>query len=180
METYLSGSDAHTDDIIRLFEASFSASEGAEEGAVIGHLVTNLLANADGQDLRVFSALQADRIVGSIMLSPLKFMETDRLVFLLSPVAVKTEVQGQGVGQRLLRHGLAALAASGVDIVVTYGDPKFYGRVGFVPVSEAIVPAPLPLSYPEGWLATSLTGQPLTPLSGPSRCVRALDNPDYW
>jgi putative acetyltransferase len=98
----------------------------------------------------------------------------------MAPVAVATERQGQGIGQRLIAHGLDTLRQEGVDIAVTYGDPAFYGRVGFNPVSEADLPAPQPLNQPQGWIAQSLTDAPLTPLRGPARCVAAFDDPALW
>lgn len=67
-----------------------------------------------------------------------------------------------------------------VDISVTYGDPVFYGRVRFKPVSEADLPAPQSLQQPRGWSAQSLTDAPLTPLSGPASCVAAFDDPALW
>ena len=53
-------------------------------------------------------------------------------------------------------------------------------RVGFMPIREADAQAPFALNHPEGWLARSLTKQPLTPLKGPSRCVEALNDPVFW
>ena len=91
-----------------------------------------------------------------------------------------TAHQGKGIGQRLIAHGLDALRQEGVDIAVTYGDPAFYGRVGFKPVSEADLPAPQPLNQPQGWIAQSLTDAPLTPLAGPAACVPAFDDPALW
>jgi putative acetyltransferase len=99
---------------------------------------------------------------------------------MMAPVAVATAHQGKGIGQRLIAHGLDALRQEGVDIAVTYGDPAFYGRVGFKPVTEADLPAPQPLGQPQGWIAQSLTEAPLTPLSGPARCVAAFDDPALW
>jgi predicted N-acetyltransferase YhbS len=99
---------------------------------------------------------------------------------LMAPVAVASEHQGNGIGQRLIAHGLDALRQEGVDIAVTYGDPAFYGRSGFKPVTEAELPAPQPLNQPQGWIAQSLTEAPLTPLRGPARCVAAFDDPALW
>jgi predicted N-acetyltransferase YhbS len=93
---------------------------------------------------------------------------------------VATDHQGKGIGQGLLSHGLAALRRAGVDIVMTYGDPSYYAKVGFMPVSEADAAAPYKLNQPEGWLGQSLTDHPMTPLKGPSRCVAALNDPVYW
>jgi len=79
-----------------------------------------------------------------------------------------------------LTFGLDQLRAAGADIAVTYGNPDYYRRVGFAPVTVEHVPPPLPLTLPHGWLAQSLTGEALSPLPGPSRCAAALDDPAYW
>ena len=74
---------------------------------------------------------------GGIVFSRLRYEQDNRTVFVLAPVAVATDQQGKGIGQRLLIHGLASLRSAGVDIVMTYGDPNYYAKVGFVPISEA-------------------------------------------
>lgn len=168
------------EDIAALFETTFTASEGAEEGRLIGKLAKDMIAQTPDDDLFVFSSLDGDVITGCIMFSRLRFDEDDRTVFVLAPVAVATGHQGQGTGQQLLNHGLDALRSRGVDVAITYGDPNYYGKVGFAPITEEIAKAPLPLSQPEGWLGQSLTNAPLDPLVGPSRCVEAINSPDYW
>ncbi len=40
-----------------------------------------------------------------------------------SPATVATGRQGQGVGRRLIAHGLGARPRDGVDTALTYGDP---------------------------------------------------------
>lgn len=167
-------------DIAALFRAAFESSEGTEEGALIGELARRLMLETSAEDLRVFIALQDGVPVGSIMFSRLGFEGDTRSVFMLAPVAVATERQGRGIGQKLIGHGVDALRKEGVDIAVTYGDPNFYGRVGFAPVCETVVPAPHTLRQPHGWLAQSLTKAPLTPLTGPAHCVEVFDNPDLW
>jgi len=171
---------ARTEAIAGLFAATFSASEGAEEGAVIGALARRLMAETPASDLRVFTAWDGGALVGAILFTRLAYAGDPRTVFLLSPVAVATAQQGRGIGQRLIAHGLDALRQEGADIAVTYGDPAFYGRVGFAPVAETVLPAPQPLGQPQGWLAQSLTGAPLAPLPGPARCVAAFDDPALW
>lgn len=99
---------------------------------------------------------------------------------LRAPVAVATAHQGKGTGQRLIAHGLDTLRREGVDIAVTYGDPAFYGRIGFKPVSDADLPAPRPLNQPQGWIAQSLTDALLASLRGPARCVTAFGDPALW
>ena len=166
--------------LVALFQEVFSASEGAEEGAAIGAFVARLLNETPAQDLRVFTALDGGRPVGCICFSRLDYPEDPRRVMLLSPVAVATAAQGRGVGQALIRHGLEALRAEGVDVAITYGDPAFYGKVGFHPITEAEARPPMPLSQPQGWIGQALTGAELTPLRGPSHCVTALNDPGLW
>jgi predicted N-acetyltransferase YhbS len=166
--------------LVALFEEAFSASDGPEEGAAVGAFVARLLGETPIEDLRVFTALDDGRPVGCICFSRLDYPEDPRRVMLLSPVAVATAAQGRGVGQALIRHGLEALRAEGVDVAITYGDPAFYGKVGFHPITEAEARPPMPLSQPEGWIGQALTGAELAPLRGPSHCVTALNDPGLW
>ena len=168
------------DQVALLFKRTFADSEGAEEGAVIHDLAHALLTTTPEDDLRVFSAEEDGTLTACAIFTRLRFAGDPRAAFLLSPMAVATAHQGQGVGQALIRHALETLRAEGVDVAVTYGDPNFYGRVGFEPVSADTVPPPQPLNMPEGWIAQSLTDAPLTALAGPSVCVPALDRPDVW
>jgi predicted N-acetyltransferase YhbS len=167
-------------EIADLFAATFSASEGAEEGRLIGGLARDLLATTPTEELRVFLALDGGRVTGAIVFTPLVFQGDPRRVMLLAPVAVANDRQGQGIGQALIAHGLDRLHDEGVDVAMTYGDPAFYGRVGFRPVSQEEARPPFPLSQPHGWLAQALDGGPLAPLNGPSRCAGALSDPAFW
>jgi predicted N-acetyltransferase YhbS len=177
---FLTGHKGREAEIIDFFTGTFTASEAEEEGALIGQLVRDLLGGTAEKDLFVFTAEEGGAIIGGIVFSRLTYEQDERTVFVLGPVAVAPDRQGKGIGQRLLTHGLAALRSAGVDIVVTYGDPGYYAKVGFMPISEADAPAPFPLKHPEGWLGQSLTDRVMTPLRGPSRCVGALNDPVFW
>ena len=170
----------HVDEIAGLFAATFAASEGAEEGALIGDLARRLMVDTPAKDLRVFTAWEDGALAGCIFFTRLSFEGDTRTVFMLAPVAVATDRQGKGVGQRLIAHGLEALRHEGVDIVVTYGDPNFYGRVGFKPITVDALPAPFALQHPEGWQGQSLFDAELTPCKGPARCVEAFNDPALW
>ncbi len=167
-------------EIVELFSLTFSASEGSEEGARIGRLVHDLLHSTAGDDLYVFLALNANDLIGAVIFTRFAYDQDPRTVFLLSPLAVATEHQRKGIGQKLVTEGLNALKHTGIDIAVTYGDPNYYGRVGFIQISDIIAQPPFNLSMPEGWLAQSLNGQTLAPLTGPSRCVAALRDATLW
>lgn len=99
---------------------------------------------------------------------------------MLAPVAVSTAHQGRGVGLALIKHGLDELKDRAITLVVTYGDPAFYSKVGFRALSEEVIRAPLPLSVPESWLGQALSGAAIPLLKSRPACVHEFDNPDYW
>ena len=177
---FSTGCRGQEQEVIDLLAATFAASEGAEEGALIGDLARNLLVTTVDADIHVFTARDEPALIGAIIFSRLTYEQDDRIVFLLGPVGVATDRQGEGIGQRLLAHGLAAMQKKGVDFAVTYGDPNYYAKVGFRPISEEFARAPFKLKFPKGWLGQSLTEGKVTPLKGPSRCVEAFHRPDYW
>lgn len=166
-------------EIERLFIKTFSDSEGQAEGERIGRLARDLMSGMPEGDVYCFVAREDGPIVGAIFFSQITF-QAEIKAFILAPVAVHTDRQGKGIGQRLIKFGLDALAKDGVELAITYGDPRFYAKVGFQSVREAVIPAPLPLQRPEGWLAQSLQGEEIQPIKGKSSCVEALNKPEYW
>ena len=176
----ISARDERNNALVELFRQTFTDSEGAEEGDFIADLVAALFKQAGSQDLQIYTARAEAGIVGCILFSRLHFDQDARHTFLLSPVAVATKFQKQGIGQTLLTRGLAAEQRRGVDVVLTYGDPAYYSQVGFAQIDAQIAQPPLPLSYPHGWLGQALSEQELRPLAGPSRCLEPFNNPALW
>ncbi|SIO32335.1 Acetyltransferase (GNAT) domain-containing protein [Rhodovulum sp. ES.010] len=126
--------------VVDLFRATFTASEGAAEGALIGGLVRRQMSDTAPEDIRVFTAWENGALIGGAVFTRLTYAHDPRTVFVLSPMAVATDRQGEGIGQALLRHALADLRMQGVDVAITYGAPAFYGRVGFLPPSDTTAP----------------------------------------
>ncbi len=166
-------------EIERLFIKTFSDSEGQTEGEMIGRLARDFMSGTPEGDLYCFVARENEQIVGSIFFSRITF-ECEIKAFILAPVAVQTDHQGKGIGQRLIKLGLDTLSKDGVELAIAYGDPAFYCKVGFHSVTEALVPAPLTLQHPGGWLAQSLKGDEIEPIKGKSSCVEAINKPEYW
>lgn len=167
-------------ELVQLFAQAFAHSEGEKEGTLIGDLVHQFLTITPKQDLRVFASTQGDKMMGGVIFSKMRFEQSDVNAWLLSPAAVVPSAQGTGVGQSLIRFAHQLLKNEGVQVVVTYGDIRFYSKVGYQPITEEVIPAPLPLSYPEGWIAQPLHGEALVPIQGKSFCVEALNNVVYW
>jgi len=109
---FLTGHKGREAEIIDLFTSTFTASEGAEEGTLIGGLVRNLLDSTDEKNLVVFTAEDDGTIIGGIVFSRLTYEQDERTVLVLAPVAVATDQQGKGLGQRLLTHGRCAAPTS--------------------------------------------------------------------
>jgi len=172
-------SKSKSQDVIELFRSVFSASEGEADGRVIAGFVSDLIATTKTQDLIGCVAEENEVIVGCIFFSRLS-VPSGQQAFILSPVAVSTNVQGIGIGQKLIQYGLDTLRAQNVDLAFTYGDPGYYSKTGFKQINENLVKAPCPLSQPIGWLAQSLDGKKIEPMAGPTQCVAALTNPELW
>lgn len=174
-----SKSELPQNEIITLFSQTFTDSEGEAEGQMLAKLVTELLATTPEQELKIFAVQQQQQLVGCVFFTPLKF-SSGELGMLLSPMAIMTSLQGQGLGQTLISFALQSLKADGVPLVFTYGDPRFYSKVGFEQITEAQYQPPYQLSYPHGWLAQSLTEQSLSAIAGSSSCVAGFNDPSVW
>ena len=165
--------------IQQLFIKTFSDSEGEAEGTLIGNLVDDLINNTDADDFDGFIATEDKQIIGSIFFSRLTFQQVVN-AFLLSPVAIHPEYQGKGIGQRLINFGIEQLKKKSVTLIITYGDPAFYSKVGFIQIDEQTIKPPFVLSQPEGWMAQSLDNDKIIPIRGNTLCVKAFNNPELW
>ena len=54
----------------------------------------------------------------------------------LAPVAVRPEMQSQGIGSQLIREGLQLCKDLGFDYCVVLGSPDYYHRFGFEKASQ--------------------------------------------
>jgi predicted N-acetyltransferase YhbS len=70
------------------------------------------------------------RLVGTLRLWAVEAGDGCRAL-LLGPLAVTPELQGQGIGARLMRGALNRAAAAGHGAVLLVGDAPYYARFGF-------------------------------------------------
>ena len=172
-------SQENQDEVVDLFSSVFTTSEGEQEGQFLGTLVRALSKAIDNDSIVGIGCYEKASLIGAIFFTRLEFRQSID-VFMLSPVAVDTSYQGKGIGQALIQHGLEVMRKRQTAIVVTYGDPAFYCKIGFESLSESVIKAPHPLSMPQGWLGQSLSKTPIASLEGRPICVQAFDNPAYW
>jgi putative acetyltransferase len=110
--------------IRRVLEAAFPTAAEARLVELLragDHLLIGLVAEAVGE------------VVGFIAFSPVEIegAAIEGIGVGLAPVAVHPKVQGQGIGSRLVREGLAACERAGYGFVVVLGHPAYYPRFGF-------------------------------------------------
>lgn len=172
-------SSNNVEEIKLLFNNTFSDTEGQDEGLLIGNLSYDLITNTPEHDLYVFIALENKQIIGSIIFSRLTFANNIN-AFILGPVAIHTNHQRKGVGQKLINFGINILQEDGVELVFTYGDPKYYSKVGFTHITEKLIKAPLKLTYPEGWLCQALNNNKIEHIKDKPQCVEAFNKQEFW
>ena len=166
-------------EVTELFTSVFTSSEGEKEGRLIGNLSSELASSINNEEIICFGVYKNESLIGSIFFTRLKF-NTPIQVYMLAPVAVSTENQGKGIGQALINYGLNELKKRSISVVITYGDPSFYSKVGFQALPEKVIQAPLALSMPFGWLGQSLTEEPIPTIIERPVCVKEFDDPVYW
>jgi putative acetyltransferase len=169
----------YKDDSIKLYKEVFTASESQSEGELASKLASDLLTTTPEKDFYGFLALDNEVIVGIIIFSRIT-LESGTNAFILSPVAVDNEYQGKHTGQSLIDFGIEYLKDEGVELLVTYGDPYYYIKVGFKPVNAQVIIPPYKLSMAEGWLAQPLTQKTIEEMAGKVVCVPALDKEEIW
>ncbi|MCF4121593.1 N-acetyltransferase [Antribacter sp. KLBMP9083] len=80
-------------------------------------------------------AVSDDVVVGCVMITGCTVSGDagDRVVAMLTPLAVAPDRQRQGIGAALVRAVLAGAEAAGEPLVVLEGSPTYYGALGFEP-----------------------------------------------
>ena len=74
-------------------------------------------------------AVDKGEVVGTLRFWPIEIEGTQAL--LLGPLVTAPGRQGEGIGSRLMKAGLARAAKQGHRIVVLVGDEPYYRRFGF-------------------------------------------------
>jgi predicted N-acetyltransferase YhbS len=87
-----------------------------------------------------FVSMAGDVVAGHVMNT---WNDVDGVpVLQLSPLGVLPEHQGQGHGSALARASVDAVRARGEAALIVEGNPKYYGRFGFVRADELGLKAP--------------------------------------
>ena len=119
---------------LNLVEAVFTAHSDAEEGKLVRSLVEEIRSKRFYDPrLELIMVDETDEILGYVNFSRfhLEGRYEDKLL-LLSPVAVKTELQRQHISKELIEYGFEKARAMGYKAVIVEGNPQNYRSRGFV------------------------------------------------
>jgi len=119
---------------LELVEGVFTASESAENGALVRRLVEEIRSKRWYlPELELIMVNEADEIMGYCMFSRFHLEgKYEQELLILTPMAVKTELQRQHISKELIEYGLKKAAAMGYKAVIVEGNPMNYRSRGFV------------------------------------------------
>ena len=164
------------DQVCAFFKEVFSEAESEQEGNMLELLMWDILSENLDKDFFGLLAWDGDQLLGGVFFSCMDFANQAK-AYLLSPLAVATVSQGRGVGSALVKEGMGRLRSLGASHVFTYGDPNYYSRFGFQSAEK--IPAPYPLSFPNGWMVINLTDKDIEFLRKPV-CISVFSKASYW
>jgi len=161
----------------KVIETSFPDEEIDE----ISQFAFDLSTETASPQIVSFVAEVDNQIIGYVSYSPI-FLKTDASIsgYILAPLAVSAEHQKQGVGKKLINHGIDRLTKDGVCVLLVYGDPDYYGRFGFNEEIGRLFVPPYPLEYPFGWTGMMLDRNAIPEMPIQFECVSALSKSELW
>ena len=155
---------------LELVEDVFTKYQNAEEGALVRRLVEEIRSKKYYiPELEFIMVDENDDIIGYAMFSGfhIEGKYEDELL-LLSPVAVKTELQRQHISKDLIEHGFVKAKEMGYKAVLVEGNPQNYNSRGFVTSADyGIYAAPsVGLPAPECMMVKELVDGALENIKG--------------
>lgn len=118
---------------LELVEDVFAKWDGPEEGKIVRNLVEEIRAKKYYlPELELIMVNECDEVIGYAMFSRfhIEGRYEDELL-LLSPVAVKTELQRQHISKDIIEYGFEVAKRLGFKAVLVEGNPKNYNNRGF-------------------------------------------------
>jgi len=99
---------------------------------------------ADGDLTLSLVALDKQRIVGHIAISPVSITDGAQGWYGLGPVSVWPDIQKMGIGGTLIRRAIADMQERGAKGIILLGSNEYYPRFGFKHEPQLTYPGPPP------------------------------------
>lgn len=118
---------------LELVEIVFTESEGEESGKTVRSLVEEIRNKKYYlSELELIMVDENDTVIGYAMFSRFHIEgRYEHELLLLSPVAVKTELQRQHISKELIEYGFVKAKEMGYKAVLVEGNPRNYNPRGF-------------------------------------------------
>lgn len=119
---------------LELVEDVFTKYKDPEEGRVVRQLVEEIRSKKYYvPELDLIMVNENDEIIGYAMFSRFHIEgRYENELLILTPVAVKTELQRQHISKDLLEHGFEKARAMGYRAILVEGNPRNYNPRGFM------------------------------------------------
>ena len=138
MRTIKAIEDKYLESTLDLVEQVFTAHSDVEEGKLVRSLVEEIRAKRFYlPQLELVMVDEQDVAIGYCNFSRFHLEgKYENELLLLSPVAVKTELQRQHISKELIEYGFARAKAMGYKAVIVEGNPRNYRSRGFVTAAD--------------------------------------------
>ena len=145
-----SAAEGYLEESLDLVERVFTESEGEESGKLVRTLVEEIRSKRFYiPKLDLVMVDDENLVIGYAMFSGFHLEgKYEEQLLLLSPVAVKTELQRQHISKDLIEAGFEKAKEMGYEAVIVEGNPRNYNARGFE------------TSYPHGIVAGPNIGLP--------------------
>lgn len=163
--------------INELVQRTFAEHTGYSDGSGEVALIEEIRSKPFYRPALSFVALLDHQIVGHFMFSEFPLSPTSEGgydpavkcdLLILAPVAVHADFYRQGIGETMLRQGLAIAKALDYKGIIVEGDYHFYNRFGFVTSTEYNIHATsgIPLNEPRCMMVQECRPGSLNGISG--------------
>lgn len=125
--------ETHKKESLELVEQVFTASEGVKEGKTVRNLVEEIRSKKYYlPELELIMVDGNDSVIGYAMFSRFHLEgKYEEQLLLLSPVAVRTDLQRQHISKELIEYGFERAKEMGYEAVLVEGNPANYNPRGF-------------------------------------------------
>ena len=119
---------------LKLVETVFTDHENADEGKLVRSLAEEIRGmNTYIPELELIMVDEQDAPIGYCMFSRFHLEgRYEKELLILTPVAVKTELQRRHISKDLIEYGFEAAKKLGYKVVIVEGNPMNYRSRGFV------------------------------------------------
>lgn len=155
---------------LELVEDVFAKWDSPEEGKVVRQLVEEIRSKKYYvPELELIMVDERDEIIGYAMFSRFHIEgRYENELLMLTPVAVKTELQRQHISKDLLEYGFERARSMGYKAILVEGNPRNYNPRGFQPSYKYAIQAgpTMKLPHPDCLMVKELESGALEKING--------------